>query len=96
LYDELKQFGSGPITDTWLGDSRNVDLEKFADIFPEDVRKTLDEVYENYMTKTAFELVVETHNEKPWLNARKGLGPNDQSGRAIADSDILEEYSNRK
>ena len=44
------------------------------------------------MTKTAFELVVLTHSELPWIAAREGLEPTEYSNVNISDADIKQAY----
>ncbi len=89
LYQELKDFGSAPISELYLGDENSEGLKQK---FPSDILKTLDEVYEEYMKKTAFELVVMTHEEKPWLDAREGLEPTQNSNNEISDESIISYY----
>jgi uncharacterized phage-associated protein len=91
LYHELKKYGSAPITSGFMGSEQ--EIKKIESKLPEGVRKTLDEVYEKYMTKTAFELVQLVHEEKPWTEARKGLAPNELACRSIKDKDIIRAYS---
>jgi uncharacterized phage-associated protein len=95
LYQDLKPFGSGPIAEAWLLENGTFDVEGFMEKLTPQVKETLREVYEKYMTMTAFELVQITHSEAPWRNAREGLGPSDQSGKPIDDNDIIAEYGNR-
>jgi uncharacterized phage-associated protein len=92
LYQNLKDYGSAPIGQDFLASS---DLEKLAmpvNRFGKDIADTLDWVYQEYMTKTAFELVLSTHSEKPLLEARKGLAATDKSNKPISDDVIREEY----
>ncbi|MDP3992690.1 MAG: DUF4065 domain-containing protein [bacterium] len=90
LYKELKKYGSGPIETDFI----NVNsLEELTGGIPSDVKQTLDDVYEKYMVLPAFKLVVLTHNEKPWLNARKGLAADEKSNNVIKDEDIVAQYA---
>jgi uncharacterized phage-associated protein len=68
------------------------DVKRLEGKFPEDIKQTLDDVYEKYVTKTAFELVVLVHSEKPWKEARKGLSPSERSNNPISDHSIMETY----
>jgi uncharacterized phage-associated protein len=95
LYQELRRYGAGPIGEDFLGIAREEAFERLAGTFPEDVRETLNGVYEQYMRLSAFDLVVLTHDEKPWQEARRGLGDTERSARPIRDSDVIEEYSGR-
>lgn len=89
LYRELKRYGSAPIK-----------IEKFVDITEEEflnknkpeVIKILNKVYEKCEQYTAFELVVFSHQEKGWLEARKGLRANEKSNNEILDKHILEQH----
>lgn len=90
LYRELKRYGSQPINEDFLGRVSENDLMKK---FPEEVLETLDEVYQKYMTKTPFELVVLTHNERPWVEARKGLPASESSNNPISDETILKTFA---
>lgn len=92
LYQELKSYGSQPIDENYLDVETEDELNSVFNNFPREVKSVLDEVYETYMTKTAFELVVSTHSEKPWLEARDKLGPTEPSNNPISDETILREY----
>lgn len=92
LYRELRGYESSPISAKYLGVTDEKGVEKLENKFPSDIRQTLDEVYEEYMTMTAFELVVLVHSEKPWMEARKGLAPSDRSNNPISDDSIIETY----
>lgn len=91
LYQELKHYGSAPIGEDYLGSNKESAIKQLLEK-TNGAREILDKVYEKYDSLTAFELVRLTHNEKPWLIAREGLGPDDPSLHAIADQDILEYY----
>ncbi|KKQ36482.1 MAG: hypothetical protein US54_C0066G0006 [Candidatus Roizmanbacteria bacterium GW2011_GWA2_37_7] len=92
LYRELKGYGSAPIDESFLSVKNEQELETLFSKFPKEFKTTLDEVYENYMTKTAFELVTLTHSEKPWLEARDGLPATQTSNNAISDDAIIKQY----
>jgi len=92
LYRELKGYGSAPIDEKYLGVKNEVELKAVFSKFPKDVKATLDKVYEDYMTKTAFELVTLTHSEKPWAETRKGLLATESSNKPISDDLIIQQY----
>jgi uncharacterized phage-associated protein len=93
LYRELKSYGSAPIGEEYLGVSSEDEFNKIVSSkFPADIKTTLDKVYENYITKTAFELVALTHSEKPWSETRKGLSATEPSNKAIPDDLIMQQY----
>lgn len=95
LYRELKNYGSAPIDENFFGVKSEKELEPIFSKFPKDVKATLDQVYDNYMTKTAFELVTLTHSEKPWREARDGLTSTAPSHNPISDTTILKEYGQK-
>ncbi|MFA7244546.1 MAG: type II toxin-antitoxin system antitoxin SocA domain-containing protein [Patescibacteria group bacterium] len=92
LYKELKSYVSSPIDDKYLKIKTPKEFSEFLHLkFDEDTLDVLDQVYNQYMTKTPFELVLLTHNEAPWKKARERM---DNGGtNNIFDSDILEYYS---
>lgn len=87
LYQELKKYGSMPINPDYAKG-----YEVFLEKIPSEVKKTLDEVYEEYISKSAFELVNITHSQKPWLKAREGLDAAERTNNKIGVEDILEEF----
>lgn len=93
LYQNLKKYGSSPIGDEFIGINSQDDLDLLVSKFPREVKTTLDEVYEEYSPKSAFELVVSTHGEKPWIEAREGLESTEKSNNPISDNTILEQYA---
>ncbi len=92
LYHALQKYGSAPIDENFLQDD-DESVQEVINKIPPEVKKTLDQVYDEYMTKTAFELVMLTHSEKPWVEARKGLEPNEKGSKPISDKDIIDQYS---
>jgi len=93
LYKDLKKYGSSPIDVRYLGITNESELDSIFSKFPDDVKPVLDKVYEDYITKSAFELVAMTHSEKPWREAREGLNPTDSSNNPILDKTILAQYA---
>ena len=92
LYKELKGYGSSPIPTEYLGFNDDAGLKVFLLKFPADIKTTLDEVYEKYISKSAFELVVMTHSEKPWSEARRGLSTTEKSNNPLSDELIVSQY----
>jgi uncharacterized phage-associated protein len=93
LYRELKKYGAMPINaEEYANSTSQVAVDDLITKLTPQTRKILDDVYEQYQTMTAFELVVLTHQEKPWAEARKGLFPEETANRPIADQHIFEQY----
>lgn len=90
LYQQLKKYNAGPISVDYLGSE--TEIKDVMQKFQGDIAETLDDVYKEYMTKTAFELVVSTHAEKPWREAREGLSVTEHSNKPISDTTIIEQY----
>jgi uncharacterized phage-associated protein len=95
LYQALKGYGAAPISSDFLGIKSETESNELFEKFSPEIKATLDDVYEKYMTKTAFELVVLTHSEKPWNEAREGLSPTEQSNKTISDSAIWQQYGSQ-
>ncbi len=92
LYQSLKVYGSAPIPAAYLGFNDEAGASRFVATIEGGQKNILDEVYDKYMTLTAFELVVLTHKERPWAEARKGLESTTNSDKPITDEDIALEY----
>lgn len=89
LYRALSGYGSSPIDEKFL---KTADVKEDLGLSDE-IMKTLNDVYQTYMPMSAFELVTLTHNESPWVNARKGLSPTTSSKNKLADTDIYSYFS---
>lgn len=63
--------------------------------FDKDTLDTLNQVWEVYGKFNGNELESITHQEKPWIEARKGLLPLDRSSTTIDNRIIFEYYFNR-
>ena len=90
LFRQLSRYGTLPIEEDFIDAASEADL---LHRFPADVLDTIEQVYQLYGSKSAFELAVSTQHEKPWLEARRGLSPTDSSDRAISDQDVEEAFS---
>lgn len=91
LYHSLKKYNCRPIDIEFVGKSK--DIYTILKKLPNNIKKTIDEVYDQYIIKSAFELVSLTHNEKPWIEAREGLSTNQVSHNQITDSAIKSFYT---
>jgi len=56
-------------------------------------KETVDAVLEGYGQLSGRQLVILTHNEAPWKNAREGLGPTESSTRKIKTEDMQSYYA---
>lgn len=62
--------------------------------FSKDQIRILDLIWDSYGGYTADELEYLTHSEKPWKEAREGLGTFDSSNRVISKETMKEFYRN--
>ena len=57
--------------------------------------ESIDIVLNTYGGLSAHDLSERTHAETPWINARRGIGPNDRSSREISKFAMREYYAAR-
>ncbi len=88
LYRELSSFGSSPIPQEYIG---KIGEKELIGKFDRDTKEVVDEVYETYIGKSAFELVSLLHEDPVWKKARKGLSAEQPSKNVISDEDMLKE-----
>ncbi|WP_321378428.1 Panacea domain-containing protein [Trichococcus shcherbakoviae] len=85
LYEEFKTYGYR-------------DIEKAEECqvdFDEELLDVLEQVWNIYGGFTGNQLEQLTHNETPWIEARKGLGPLDSSRNKINDNIIFTYYGSK-
>lgn len=70
------------------------DPSKLEDI-PEKDRIFIDYILENYLGFSGAELEEMTHQEKPWIEARKGVGMFDRSENIISSETMKTYYGDR-
>lgn len=96
VYDKYKKFGySQIIQDYSEGSCASKELrklEKSLDI-TEDKRELIETVLEKYGALSSFQLELLVHQERPWLEAREGLGPTDKCNKHIS-RDTMKKYYN--
>jgi len=59
---------------------------------PQDALELIDEVLENYGEFSAYQLEYLTHQERPWLEARGDLEPDEASTAVIKNESMAEFY----
>lgn len=64
-----------------------------ADVLNPEQRETIEKVLEFYGDKSSQWLTDLTHNEQPWIEARKGLPPGVRGNHPISDASMAEYYS---
>ena len=68
------------------------DRENNDEIFEDAALELLYAVWNTYGDKSANELEALTHQETPWINARRGYGAYENSNVEISDQDMAEYY----
>lgn len=96
IYNSLKIYKASPIDPDFTDVADEDDLNHLKSEIGQDLLEFVDNIYEKYGTKSAFELVGLTHNALPWLNARKGLDPTQKTDAIISDNDILLFYGKKR
>ena len=99
VYQNLKFYGAAPLGTDFL-EVKTPTLEEYEATLKkslgDDLVNVIDQVYEKYGIRTAFELVALTHNELPWTKARKDLDGSEKTTNEISDTDILKFYGKEK
>ncbi len=88
LYHKYKQKGSEAI----LSHKKLNDIK--AD-FDSKTLEFLELVASAYISEGGYKLELMTHAETPWINARKGLGPDDRCQEVITKDAMREYYGQR-
>ncbi|WP_217588716.1 Panacea domain-containing protein [Lentibacillus saliphilus] len=82
LYQKYKTYGWNPIPKT----------EEATVNFCEESLSILESVWETYGDQDGNSLEALTHSEAPWINARAGLEPNENSNVVISTEDMRNYY----
>lgn len=94
VYSKYKEFGNGPII---LADSADKSVEYKTSLgklkLNEKQTIYLQRVLDSYGNRSQGDLILRTHQERPWNEARKGLGVLDYSTAKITYQMMLEYYS---
>ncbi|MDD2446026.1 MAG: DUF4065 domain-containing protein [Clostridia bacterium] len=94
LYRELKAKGfylSTPIKSS----SKIEKVKEGLDKIDTELFAFLEKVAKVYFSYTAYELELMTHQETPWIKARKNLKPTDRCTNVITKSSIRDFYGKR-
>ena len=68
-------------------------ISNFNKTFASEVLDILNQVWDAYGNYSGNDLEYITHQEQPWINARKGLSPFDSSDADIEDTSIYKFYN---
>lgn len=87
LYDSCN--GAYPSTEI----TTKASLSEIKEKIGEDLYGFLELIGDRYMSYTGYQLEVLTHQEEPWIEARAGLRPGENSERHISKKTMQEFYS---
>ena len=82
LYRTYRDFG-------W----QSIPKEEHPPLFDNEINDLLQQVWEAYRDFSAYELEALTHQETPWIRARKGIPSGEACSNEISPYDILQYYS---
>lgn len=88
IYEKYKEFGREPIKNEF----QEVDFEK---LLTDEERELCDYVLDNFAIYNGSILREFTHRERPWIEAREGLGDNERCTNIIHENCIYD-YFNEK
>jgi uncharacterized phage-associated protein len=97
--DDIQAWAAGPVVRSVFAQHRGrytisaTDIGSTADSggLQEDEKTTIRKVLERYGDMTAAQLSDLSHSERPWIEARTGLGPTDR-GEAIISPTVMADY----
>ncbi|MCC8071903.1 MAG: DUF4065 domain-containing protein, partial [Bacteroidales bacterium] len=101
VYRHFKGFGYRPLSIPYdENETSSSYIKKFKRLHcttPEekDKLKLIDEVFEEYGQHTSLQLELLSHSERPWIEARKGLEPNQTGSRIIDPTDMKKYYGDK-
>lgn len=95
--EQIEAWANGPVVRSLYGlhsGQFQVDQWKWGnpDALTKDERASVDAVLDFYGDKPSWWLSNLTHQEAPWLNARKGLTPGERGDREISHAAMAEYY----
>ena len=98
VYQEYKRYGFNLINAQMTEDEAQEIVNQYRDRYKEstmsDKMDLVDAVFDKYGQMTSLQLEMLTHQEEPWIEARKGLSPIDTGNRIISDETMKRFYGN--
>jgi uncharacterized phage-associated protein len=68
-----------------------IEVDPLAPALEDRIREHLDEVMDVYGAMTAYQLEQLTHEEAPWIDARKGI-PSDEPSNAVIEIEAMKQF----
>jgi len=101
VYQEYKHFEYKPLSIDYKCLSSSQYINNFKSKFgktqkEKDKIEMIDAVFNKYATLTSFQLELLTHSEMPWIEAREGLSPIENSSNIIKEETMKNFYSNKR
>lgn len=95
--EDFQAWANGPVCRSLYATHRRMfSVDSMPDIkgkLNESQKESIDLVLESYGDKSAQWLSDQTHREKPWINARKGVAPLERSENTISKASMAEYYA---
>jgi uncharacterized phage-associated protein len=88
LYHKYKKYGYKPIT-------LNISLKEFEQKYDKNLLDFLNEVAKVYMQFSAYQMELMTHQEAPWIKARKEVASDKPSNNIISKALMKSFYGQR-
>lgn len=94
LFDEkIEAWAYGPGMDYLYDNWESILNDTDPIILRDEVEELIQEVYKTYGGLSKHEISELSHSERPWIEARKNLPPNEPSKEAISDDTIYTYYT---
>lgn len=97
--DEIQAWIHGPVSPILYNEYREYGYKKIPkesnSVASNELRDLINQIYRIYGELDGDQLEYLTHQEEPWLSARKGLEPFESSVNVI-DTNIMEKYFKNK
>ncbi|MBC7625187.1 MAG: SocA family protein [Aeromicrobium sp.] len=93
--DRLEAWVHGPVQPSVYGTFKSYRWNPIVEAqspvtLPDDLKSTVSSVLETYGADSGYELELRTHQEPPWLTARGGLAPDEESKSEITHDSMAQ------
>lgn len=90
--ESFEAWPNGPVARSVFRDNRYFSLPE-STVLDDEVQMIVDAVLEHYGRLSSDTLVALTHADAPWIEARKGLRPDEASQRPLSTKTMLDFYT---
>lgn len=100
VYNAYKIYGYHPLSVDYKGESSSEFISAFRARFAVSAREAdkidlIDAVFDEYAKHTSLHLEMLSHSERPWIEARQGLAPNQTGNVCISETTMREYYASK-